>query len=340
MNHFFKIILISLFVILCSCQSSTKENKKEETLLSNNSNSNTIKTIKNSVVSDSTLPPHSKTIAPDKPVETPKNQPSLLQERSTNSTYPWLDKYNPNDALKNQISPPTNYQRIPTRSNSFGAWLRGLPLLSVNTKVLFYNGVEKPYQDGAYRVINIDIGKRDLQQCADAVMRLKAEYHYSQQDYNAIHFNYTSGHTIHFSDWSKGKKPRVKGNKVTFSPSSSTHNTSYSNFKKYLNNVYCFAGTASLAKELQSKKIADISLGDVFIWGGFPGHAVLVVDVARHSITGKKIFLLAQSYMPAQSIHILKNLNDAELSPWYSEDFGPTLHTPEWTFERNTLKAF
>ena len=47
--------------------------------------------------------------------------------------------------------------------------------------------------------------------------------------------------------------------------------------------------------------------GDVFIKGGSPGHAVIVVDVAIYTQTGKKVFLLAQSYMPAQQIHILVN---------------------------------
>ena len=202
------------------------------------------------------------------------------------------------------------------------------------------DGRVKPYQAGANRVVNIDVGKRDLQQCADAVMRLKAEYHYSNKSYAEIHFNYTSGHCIRFSDWAKGKKPQFKNKKVYFTNPSGEADFSYQNFKKDLTNVYCFAGTASLSKELNPKKIADIEAGDVFIWGGFPGHAILVVDVAKHQPTGKKIFLLAQSYMPAQSIHILENFENGELSPWYHEDFGSQLETPEWTFERDALKQF
>jgi hypothetical protein len=44
--------------------------------------------------------------------------------------------------------------------------------------------------------------------------------------------------------------------------------------------------------------------------------------------------------MPAQDIHILKNFNDKELSPWYSEDFGSVLETPEWDFDRNSLRRY
>jgi hypothetical protein len=259
---------------------------------------------------------------------------------SNYSPYNWMDSYSPSTSLQNQIPTPSSYKRISLEEASFGTWLRGLPLLRKDAKVMLYNGQEKHYQQGAYRVVDIDIGKRDLQQCADAIMRLVSEYHYSKKDYAAIHFNYTSGHTIRFSDWSKGKKPLIKGSKVSFSASSNNHNTSYKNFKKYLTNVYCYAGTASLSKELRSKEISDILPGDTFIWGSFPGHAILVMDVAQDPSTGKKIFLLAQSYMPAQSIHILQNFNDESLSPWYSEDFGAELLTPEWTFDRNTLKTF
>lgn len=256
------------------------------------------------------------------------------------SPYHWLDSYNINTSLQNQIPAPSKYKRVPLKKTTFGTWLRGLSLLPQNAKVMLYNGQQKSYQRGAYRVLDIDIGRRDLQQCADAIMRLVAEYHYSKKDYAAIHFNYTSGHTIRFSDWSKGKKPILKGGAVRFSTPNNNQNTSYKNFKKYLTNVYCYAGTASLSKELRSKKVSDISPGDIFIWGNFPGHAIIVMDVAQHQETGKKIFLLAQSYMPAQSIHVLKNFNNESLSPWYSEDFGAELLTPEWTFDRNTLKTF
>ncbi|MBN1525641.1 MAG: hypothetical protein JW904_14275 [Spirochaetales bacterium] len=47
---------------------------------------------------------------------------------------------------------------------------------------------------------------------------------------------------------------------------------------------------------------------------------------------GEKIFLLAQSYMPAQEIQIVINPGSDSLSPWYSADFGPILDTPEWRF--------
>ncbi len=256
------------------------------------------------------------------------------------SRYCWLDDYSPNSCVALQIPPPNGYKREKCDEKSFEYWLRHLPLLPKGSPVLLYDKQQKPYQEGAARVLNIDIGNRDLQQCADAVMRLKAEYEFSNKAFDAIHFNYTSGHTIRFSDWAMGKKPKVSGSKVTFSSPNGGKDYSYSNFKKYLKNVYMFAGTASLEKELKESSVSSLKAGDVFIKGGFPGHAIIVLDVAIHTESGKKVFLLAQSYMPAQSIHILKNFNDPDLSPWYSEDFGDILYTPEWSFERNQLKRF
>lgn len=264
-----------------------------------------------------------------------KPEPSFSKHQ-----YTWIENYNSATALENQISVPKGFERVEAKEQSFGAWLRGLPLEDKGKPVLLYNGATKSYQEGACRVVNIDIGSRDLQQCADAIMRLKAEYHYSRKEYDEIHFNYTSGHTVRFSDWAKGKKPQISGSKVSFSNPTGNTDYSYTNFKKYLQNIFNYAGTASLSKELKKKKVADIEIGDVFIWGGFPGHAILVVDVAVNPQTNKKIFLLAQSYMPAQSIHILNNFNNESLSPWYSEDFGEQLLTPEWTFERQSLCSF
>ncbi|MBN2491573.1 MAG: hypothetical protein JXQ29_12055 [Planctomycetes bacterium] len=115
---------------------------------------------------------------------------------------------------------------------------------------------------------------------------------------------------------------------------------SYGSFRRYLDTVFTYAGTASLVRELRRvPSRRDLRAGDVFVHGGHPGHAVLVVDVAESGDGQEKAFLLAQSYMPAQDIHILKNPGDAR-SPWYSTGFGETLRTPEWTFAAIEQRRF
>lgn len=252
--------------------------------------------------------------------------------------FPWLLEYDYSTSIINNIAPPKEYERIDYSVNSFQDWLRHLPLKKNNTVFLF-NGEKKYNQSAQYRVIDIDVGNKDLQQCADAVMRLRAEYLFASNQKNNIHFNYTNGVSIPFSKWSSGYYPSLKSNKVLWV--SSPNNSSYNSFKKYMNNIFMYAGTASLEKELDKIELEDIETGDVFIKGGFPGHAVIVIDVAINKTNGDKCFMLAQSYMPAQNIHILKNPNNSDLSPWYSlKECKDIIETPEWTFYPDQLKRF
>lgn len=260
---------------------------------------------------------------------------------STDNKYSWLENYDINTALINRIPVPKDYERVNVAQNSFGDWLRHLPLKPRNSKVYLYNGIEKPRQDVHAGVLNIDVGDKDLQQCADAVMRLKSEYHYSRGEFDKIHFKFTSGDNVTFDDWRYGRKPKVSGNTVTFSPKTTTANNSYANFKSYMNIIFNYAGTYSLSQELQTQNVENIQAGDVFIVGGFPGHAMMVMDIAKNK-NGKTIFLLSQSYMPAQNVHIVKNFNDEKstLGCWFSADYGEVLNTPEYVFPKGNLKTW
>jgi hypothetical protein len=117
---------------------------------------------------------------------------------------------------------------------------------------------------------------------------------------------------------------------------------SYATFLRYMDLIFSYAGSYSLNMELKS--VSDINTiipGDVFIESRQPyGHAVIVMDVAENKQSGERIFLIAQSYMPAQDVHILVNPQNALLSPWYSVRFDEKLYTPEWTFEKKHLKKF
>ncbi|MCS6823105.1 MAG: DUF4846 domain-containing protein [Cytophagaceae bacterium] len=263
----------------------------------------------------------------------------IEKDTSTHNRYMWIDKNNPEHYVINNIQVPDGYKRVEVEKNSFGDWLRHLPVKQGSREVLLYNGTPKTNQTAQHLVLNVDVGNEDLQQCADAIMRLKAEYHYSRGEYDNIHFNFTSGDKASYKKWIEGYRPVVKNNKVTWVLNSPKED-SYKQFKAYLRQVFMYAGTSSLSKELIPVRIEQIQPGDVFIKGGFPGHAVIVMDVAVNEKNNEKIFLLAQSYMPAQEIHILKNPQNETLSPWYSTKFGEILVTPEWNFEASQLKRF
>jgi Domain of unknown function (4846) len=127
---------------------------------------------------------------------------------------------------------PAGYERAPVAPGSFGAWLRELPLKPGRPQVVLFDGRPKVNQTAHYAVLDVDVGDRDLQQCADAV---------------------------------------------------------------------------------------------------------LVVDVAENA-GGERVFMLAQSYMPAQDIHILRSFDD--LDPWYRAATRGLLRTPEWNFDYDDLRRF
>ncbi len=220
------------------------------------------------------------------------------------------------DTLEARVAPPPGFERSAVAPESWAAWLRGLPMKAAGAPVLLYTGAPKWRQDVHEAVIDIDVGTRDLQQCADAIMRLRGEWLFSAGHVRDIGFNYTDGKRRNFAARRK---------------------TDYASFRKYMNLVFAYAGTYSLEHELKPVRLEDLQIGDVFIKGGFPGHAVLVADMARNAETGEKRFLLIQSYMPAQEMHVLKNPAAPDGSPWYPAAFTGPLFTPEWTFPEGAL---
>jgi hypothetical protein len=262
-----------------------------------------------------------------------------LTEYTQEATKKYSEVINPDgQTLETRILTPEGFERTTIDENSFAEYLRQLPLKPHGSEVTFYNGSSKPNYEVYEAVVYLNIGRKDLHQCADAVMRLKAEYLWNQKQYDKIHFNFTNGFQVDYSEWMKGKRIVVKGNKAYWVLSNSPSNT-YQDFWRYMEIIFSYAGTLSLSKELKPVNIDDLKIGDVFIQGGFPGHAIIVADLALNLQTNEKIFLLAQSYMPAQEIQILKNPIN-KTSPWYSVDFGEILETPEWTFYKTDLKRF
>lgn len=265
---------------------------------------------------------------------------ALAAGRDSGPKYLWCAGYDAGNSVERRIAAPAGCERIPVEQDSFARWLRGLPLKGEKAEVKLFDGRLKPNQSVHHAVIDIDTGARDLQQCADCVMRLRAEYLLAAGRSGEIHFNFTSGHRADYSKWVAGFRPVIRGNQVTWSKTAAV-DSSYTSFRTFLNVVFTYAGTVSLSKELAAvKENGPIRAGDVFIQAGTPGHAVIIVDVARDAKSGKEFFLLAQGYMPAQDMHILKNPNDAGLSPWYPSDVAGELKTPEWTFRRGDRKRF
>ncbi len=239
--------------------------------------------------------------------------------------------------IQSRFKTPKGFARIAGEQASFASYLQDLPLKAHGSMLKYYDGSIK-YKDVYEAVIDMNIDNKNLQQCADAIIRLRAEYLYAQKAYDEISFNLTNGFRVDYTEWTKGNRVMVKGNQTYWQKSAHPSDT-YKDFRNYLNFVFTYAGTLSLSKSLYTKDIKNMAIGDVFIIGGSPGHAVIIVDMAVNK-KGEKVLLLAQSYMPAQEIQILKNPDNKQLSPWYSATISEELLTPEWTFKANHLKTW
>ena len=240
--------------------------------------------------------------------------------------------------IEARFVPPAGFHRLPAAPGSFAAFLRGLPLRPEGTPVLLFDGRPKGNQTAHVAVIDIDVGRRDLQQCADAVMRLRAEYLRSAGREDAICFRFTGGQDAPWSSWREGRRPAVHGDDVAWSAHGQP-DAGYASFRRYLDVVMSYAGTASLAKELVPvRDPRRVEPGDVYIRGGFPGHAIIVVDVAV-AADGRRVLLAAQSYMPAQDPHVLRAPGSPH-APWYEATADGALVTPEWLFPPRSLRRF
>lgn len=244
----------------------------------------------------------------------------------------------PRNSIFSRFAPPDGFQRLKVEPNSYAHYLRNLPLKAPDAQVHLYNGALKGNQYAHAAVVDLAIGRKDLHQCADAVMRLRAEYLWYQKRYDDIHFNLTNGHQIDYTEWMQGQRIKLDGNKTSWYQATQPSND-YDTFWDYMELIFMYAGTHSLSKELKSTPITELQIGDVLIQGGFPGHAVVVVDMCQDD-TGNQLFMLAQSYMPAQELHILNNPKDKSLSPWYELTRDGDIITPEWRFGVGDLKRF
>ena len=237
--------------------------------------------------------------------------------------------------LETRVSVPEGYHRTRAGKDSLEAFLREYPLKKDGSPVRCYNGKKKTNQNAHAAVFRLPIEEEDLQQCADSIMRVYAEYYWSIGHYDKIAFHFVDGFLAQYSKWRQGYRIQT-GNSGTSWVKSASEDSSYEAFQKYMRIVFSYAGTLSMEEESSPIRLSKIRTGDILIKGGSPGHVVMVVDVCKKK-DGGKAFLLAQGYMPAQEFHLLKNPLHEE-DPWYyQEEVAWPLVTPEYTFQKGSL---
>lgn len=209
------------------------------------------------------------------------------------------------DTALERFAAPAGFVRVDVTPGSFGAYLRTLPLRPAGTPVRAYDGrvLAAPW---AQAVVDVDVGSRDLQQCADSAIRLYAEHRRARGAVDDLVFHATSGDPLPWKRYARGDRPFVDGNHVgwrsphgTAAPSS----PSSPSFRAWLDFVFTYAGSSSLHLDTVAAKGA-VQPGDLYVQPGFPGHVLVVVDVARDD-KGAERLLIGEGYMPAQDFHLL-----------------------------------
>lgn len=260
-----------------------------------------------------------------------------VKERQTQQTVEEAESYiNENGTcINDRINVSKDFTRVSYKKKSLGTFLRNYPLCEAGQPVLLYDGKEKGNQNAHVAVFDMDVTDGDLQQCADSVIRMYAEYFYKQKQYDKMKFQFVNGFSCDFDKWSQGMRVSVNGNDTSWYQGASADDSKEA-LESYLRTVFSYASTLSMERESEPTKLEDIEVGDIFIRGGSPGHVVMVVDVCENE-KGEKAFLLAQGYMPAQQFHILKN-PEHEDNPWYYEtEVRYPFHTAEYTFDEGSL---
>ena len=212
------------------------------------------------------------------------------------------------DNVTTRFKAPEGYHHVAVMPGSFAAYLQSLPLKPPGTQTKTYKGDIARTDVYTAAVVDMSIGSQDLQQCADAVMRLRGEYLYQQKNYKAISFNFVSGFRCDYIHYAEGY--RYRNDKWVLK---AKKDYSYPAFMRYMELVFSYASTISLEKETKAvSNPNELKAGDIFIHGGSPGHCFIVMDVAENNHHQKQ-FLLAQSFIPAQNIQVLQYN-----SPWFS----------------------
>ena len=238
--------------------------------------------------------------------------------------------------LSTRVNVPSGYTRVSAEQGTLGSFLREYAMKEHNAKVLLYDGSEKDDQTAHAGIFMLPIENRNLQQYADSIMRVYAEYYLSTKQYEKIVFGYSDGFKAEYAKWIEGNGINVKDGKAKWVKNDKNNNT-YDSFKEYMRLVFAYAGIWSMKDESSAIELKDARIGDVFFATDDGGRVAMIVDICQ-SEDGKKAYLLASGGKPAQEFVLLSNPLHAD-DPWYYEDeMVYPLDTPEFDYKEGSLR--
>ncbi|MCC7072504.1 MAG: hypothetical protein IT383_14340 [Deltaproteobacteria bacterium] len=262
---------------------------------------------------------------------------SAVAAPSEPAVFPWLAAPHTGDLLEGRFAPPEGFARVPVAAGSFGAFLRRLPLRPTDEPVRAFDG--RALATPHVAVVALDVGARDLQQCADSALRLRAEHLWARGEQRRAAFHATSGDLLPFARYAGGEQIAVTGNKVRWRAADRGAAVGEDNraaLSRWLDDVFMYAGSMSLAKDTAAVT-GEVAPGDLFVQGGSPGHVLVVLDVAARG--AERRLLIGEGFMPAQSFHVVPA---PEGGAWITPAPDGSLKVPTWPapFPRSSLRRF
>lgn len=209
--------------------------------------------------------------------------------------------------LTDAFPPPQEARRV--EADAFGRWLRQRALAPADQPVRTHDGRRVGH---SARVVELPMVSGDLQQCADSILRLRAEWRKERGE--PILFHATSGDPMPWSRWLAGERPYAEGRGLVWRKGAK------GGWESYLTRVFMWAGTLSLEAYDTEPATGEPVPGDILVKGGSPGHAVVLMDVARDA-RGRTFVLVGEGYMPAQDFHVELGPHDG----WWLWDGGVAL---------------
>ena len=234
----------------------------------------------------------------------------------------------PYESLNVRYEPPPGYRRVPAAPGTFAHWLRALPIRTDRMQVLSYAG--QPLARPSAGIVLMDVGTRDLMQCADSVIRLHAEFLWASGRAREAAYRFTSGDNARWVDWVSGERFVIAGSTVRRVPGPA-RTDGHASYRQWLDLVFTYAGTRSLARDAPRPALTDpVEAGDFYVEAGSPGHAVIVLDVVENA-AGERLALMGQGFMPAEDIHVLRSSTAVD-GVWFSvpRSAQAVLSTPSW----------
>ena len=216
--------------------------------------------------------------------------------------YPWPHAAPTYESLASRFPPPRGARCVELEPGSWGAWLRGLPMQPPGSPLRLWDGLAYPLLLAPWIAGIVDLDVRRYQECADTIFRLRLEY--LRHSGRALEASVPTGagDPLTWAQWSRGWRPHQRGSRIYVSLTAAPDD-SRAAFDHYLTSVFIWCGTGELNQMGRRVAPDDLQVGDFFVRPGAPGHAVLVVDLARDR-AGRLYALILQGAMPAQSAQI------------------------------------